>query len=40
MELISIEIGISPKANCIILTVVKNGAMPVDMVENDDDETD
>ena len=40
MELISIEIGIFPKANCILLTVVKNGATSVDMVENADDETD
>ena len=34
MELISIEIGIFPKANCIILTltVVKNGAMPISVI--------
>ena len=31
MELISTEIGIFPKANCTILTVVKNGATSVDM---------
>ena len=31
MELISTEIGIFPKANCIILTVVKNGVTSVDM---------
>ena len=40
MELIYIERGTLPKANCIILTVVKNGATSVDMVENADDETD
>lgn len=32
MELISIDLGIFPKANCTILTVVKNGVMPVDML--------
>ena len=32
MELISIDLGIFPKAYCTILTVVKNGVMPVDML--------